>query len=112
MQTTQTTQIKPIPRTDIRHDLSLRLLATFVAGALVISLVYFLAGILRPSMLDTRQWDRTNVRMPLATDEPTKPAAREAHGLTIYRCDQAGKTTYSDRPCGAGVSRTLRLPPT
>lgn len=101
-----------ITRSDTRHDLSLRMLAVFVAGALVISLVYFLFGILRPPTFDTRERTRPGIRLPLSIEEPAEPASREALGLVIYRCDQSGRVTYTDRPCGSGASRVLRLPPT
>lgn len=101
-----------ITRSDSRQDLSLRMLAVFVAGALVISLVYFLFGILRPPTFDARERTRPSIRLPLTVEETAEPASREALGLVIYRCDQSGRVTYTDRPCGAGSSRMLRLPPT
>ena len=108
----QITRITPNSRSDFRHDVSLRVLAVFVAGALVISLIYFLVGILRPPGFDARERTRSGIRLPLTIETPTEPAAREALGLVIYRCDQSGRVTYTDRPCSGGASRLLQLPPT
>jgi len=99
-------------RPDARHDLSLRLLALFVTVALIVSLASLLTGILRSSLPDTGTHGRARVHTPLIVEESVTLAAREAVGLIVYRCDEAGRITYADRPCSAGVSRTLRLPPT
>ena len=33
-----------------------------------------------------------------------------AHAQAVYKCQAGGKTSYSDRPCVAGASRTLPAP--
>jgi len=34
-----------------------------------------------------------------------------AHAQTVYKCSVDGKTSYSDRPCAHGASKTLPPPP-
>lgn len=104
--------IRPALRADARQDLSLRLLALFVTGALVVSLASLLTGILRTSLQETSEHGRARVQAPAIVEQSVKVATREALELIVYRCDEAGRITYADRPCSSGVSRTLRLPPT
>jgi len=107
---------------DPQYDLSLRLLALLVSGALLASLITLLATAVQPF-----SWpDRGDVgppawaAMPLISElpflsnaEPVRSAPARTHGLpntTIYRCQSATEVTYSDRPCTRGDARVLRLP--
>ena len=107
---------------DPQYDLSLRLLALLVSGALLASLITLLATAVQPF-----SWpDRGDVgppawaampfisELPFMSDEqPTQLApvrSTGTAGTTIYRCQSATEITYSDRPCTRGNGRVLRLP--
>ncbi|MGH6624860.1 MAG: hypothetical protein ACREBN_12845 [Burkholderiaceae bacterium] len=107
---------------DPQYDLSLRLLALLVSGALLASLITLLATAVQPF-----SWpDRGDVgppawaampfisELPFMLDrEPERLAPPRATGVpatTIYRCQSATEITYSDRPCTRGNGRVLRLP--
>lgn len=107
---------------DPQYDLSLRLLALLVSGALLASLITLLVTAVQPF-----SWpDRGDVGPPawaampfmsqlnFLSDAEKSPAplvrTPGAAGTTIYRCQSATEVTYSDRPCTSGNSRVLRLP--
>ena len=107
---------------DPQYDLSLRLLALLVSGALLASLITLLATAVQPF-----SWpDRGDVgppawaAMPFISElpfmwegEPERVAPAQAADIpatTIYRCQSATEITYSDRPCAHGNGRVLRLP--
>lgn len=107
---------------DPQYDLSLRLLALLVSGALLASLITLLATAVQPF-----SWpDRGDVGPPAWAAMPfisqldfmreaetlPAPAVRTPgrSGTTIYRCESASEITYSDRPCARGNARVLRLP--
>jgi hypothetical protein len=97
-----------------RHvDLALNLLTMVVGGALLATVAYLMFAWIRPGVPAT---DRTVVGPPAWAAMPTlllpPPLEFEFElqlpGLpAIYRCEQRGRITYTDRPCAAGYGRAL-----
>lgn len=100
-----------------RHvDLALNLLTLIVGGALLATVAYLMFTWLRPG---TPVVDRGDVGPPAwasMSEGLLNPVRLEFDlqlpGLpAIYRCEQRGHVTYTDRPCSAVRVRPLSLRP-
>jgi hypothetical protein len=95
-----------------RHvDLALNLLTMVVGGALLATVAYLMFAWIRPgvpaaerAMAGPPAW----AAMPALLLPPPLEFELQLPGLpTIYRCEQRGRITYTDRPCAAGDGRAL-----
>ncbi len=109
---------------DSRFDLSLRFLSLVVSGAIALALAWHFAGVLTPLMrLGDAPLPLPAVRLSSALEligppawasqpEAVTPALEHgdarAPAVTVFRCEQRGSVTYSDRPCDRGGQRVLR----
>jgi hypothetical protein len=110
-------------RSDRRVDLALNLLSLVVGGALLATLAYVALMWLRPAVVVRDHGDvgppawaamsdafagssRLELDLPLPRVEIELPLP---YGLAIYRCEQRGEVTYSDRPCLTGRVRPLSI---
>jgi hypothetical protein len=96
---------------DLVQDLTLRTLSVVVAVSLVVCLAFLAYRWLEPvePVVPATHAQPPALRM---TSEPPKPAVERPSEQTevvllnpgrIYRCEQAGRVVYSDRPCGAAA---------
>lgn len=108
---------------DSRFDLSLRFLSLVVSGAIALALVWHFAGALAPLMklgdapLPLPAYESNALELigpPVWASQPedVTPTAEGARApaVTVFRCEQRGSVTYSDKPCDRGGQRVLRLP--
>lgn len=107
---------------DPQYDLSLRLLALLVSGALLASLITLLATAVQPFSrpdhgdVGPPAWAARTLIAELPFFYEAEVLAPVVHAAgkpatTIYRCQSASEVVYSDRPCVRGNARVLRLPP-
>lgn len=98
-----------------RHvDLALKLLTLIVGGALLAAAAYLVLLSVRPGGVA----DRGEVGPPAWVSTPESLLAPRLefdftlpYGPTIYRCEQHGQVTYTDRPCAHGRVHALPLRP-
>lgn len=110
---------------DSRFDLSLRFLSLVVSGAIALALVWHFAGALAPLMrlgdapLPLPAYESSALELigppawasqPEALTSSSESSSARASAVTVFRCEQRGSVTYSDRPCDRGGQRVLRLP--
>jgi len=119
--------------TDPRLDVSLRFLSIVVSSAIALALLWFLYVLAGP-LLHLERWSEAVPVVELdplstqgtavATDTvgPPSTAARwdapwmgppvrlVAPAFTAFRCELAGRVTYSDKPCARGGVRVVQLP--
>lgn len=107
-----------VATSDPQFDLSLRFLSLVVAGAIVAALLWYLVLILQPlakfgsGEVGPPAWAAMPGVLPSLepSSTPAAPARNAAPAATVFRCDENGTVTYTDRPCDRGGGRVLRLP--
>jgi hypothetical protein len=119
--------------TDPRLDVSLRFLSYVVSSAIALALLWFVYLHIG-RWLDLERWSEavpiveldplSTQGAPIGTDDvgPPVTAARWdapwigppvrliAPAFTVFRCEFAGRVTYSDKPCARGGIRVVKLP--
>jgi hypothetical protein len=110
---------------DFRVDLSLHLLTLWVGGAIALALVWHLVILLSPliefraaqtpAMTDFQVTEAGPPAWAAMEDSPeplaeisAAPLPAPTHDM-VFRCEAAGRVTYTDRPCERGDMRVLRL---